>query len=359
MSLHDSQKQNAPNSQMKFFAIVVGIFAVIGFGFLAVSFIFTDDIKEDKIKVSTLILADNTWSVVQGNVHEKNAKQLRQFTKLLYLKIIDPKLTDDDLVHLKSLPLKALDVSGTSISDRGLNTIGEIKTLEGLLIGDNKRITDAGMITLKQLPKLRVLSVKNTSVTDVGVGTMINFPELGGLDISGLHNVTQNSLRSLSSLPGLTSLQIGKTGIKPDDFEILQKYKGLKGLSVRQMGLTDADLGKLSQIDSIVFLDISSNKKITLAGIEKINPSKYWRLKFENCGLSEKDKHSLEEKILLNIPSPAAIVVDMAVSPKQSDPPGIDRELYSFWYNPTYSTPGTFTVIEPTTPYATPYKSPK
>ena len=277
------------NSKLTAVIPLVIVCAVIVGGFMAVKSIVSEFEVPQTITVSTLALADGTWTVFSGRVHGKNASQLAKHEKETHIKISDSQFSDEDLVHIQALPLKVLDLSGTNISDKGLKSIAEIKTIECLLIANNKRITDAGIAYINLLPNLKVLSLKSTNVTDIGVRQLQASQNLGSLDISGLDQVTVKSLRELVKLPNLLSLRIGGTSIQTTDLHVLRRFKLLKALSVAQLGLSDSDMPKLAALH-LVLLDVSSNEKITAAGIQQLNPFTYWRLYFTNCGLTASEK---------------------------------------------------------------------
>jgi hypothetical protein len=79
------------------------------------------------------------------------------------------RLTDADLVHLTGLTkLKELNLSYNSVTDQGLTHLTALTGLE-LLHLDGTRVTDAGLGQLEPLTNLRVLTVTGTKVTDQGV----------------------------------------------------------------------------------------------------------------------------------------------------------------------------------------------
>ena len=316
--------------------------AIIALSYVAVSSIISDGSKDIKIGISSLSFADDTWTIVEGNAHGKNASRLKQCKNDKNMKIIDPEFDDQDLQQLNTLPLKMLDLTGTNISDRGLKSISEIKTIQCLLIGDNERITDAGMNTLRFLPNLRVLSVKGTRITDTGVGALINIPKLASLDLSNLNKVTAVSLQSLQNMPNMLFLRIGRTGIKPADLKILKNFRVLRGVSVRDLDLGDAEMAMLGELQGLVLLDVSNNSKVTSAGIEKFTPPKFWRLTFDGCGITPEEKEAIDTKIVENIGSPVPVAVDFTLLPGESAPADMERDVYLFWYNPKYAEPKFF-----------------
>jgi hypothetical protein len=84
-----------------------------------------------------------------------------------------PSFDDDDLKKVLELkpelervgsPLTFLDLSGTSVTDRGIGTLATLDSLEYCFL-DRTAITDTAIDAFTPLPDLKVLSVQSTSVT--------------------------------------------------------------------------------------------------------------------------------------------------------------------------------------------------
>jgi Leucine-rich repeat (LRR) protein len=79
-----------------------------------------------------------------------------------------PKITDEGLKHLVGSRLQSLSIIQTSITDRGLIHIGNIKALQTLMIYGSP-VTDAGIEHLRELKSLRFLMLYKTKVTEEGL----------------------------------------------------------------------------------------------------------------------------------------------------------------------------------------------
>jgi hypothetical protein len=88
------------------------------------------------------------------------------------------KCKDEDLRLLRDLPqLRALHLSGTSITDAGLVHTAHLTRLQVLTV-DNTNITAAGLKCLVRLSELEVLSVDGAALTDEGVASLRELPNL-------------------------------------------------------------------------------------------------------------------------------------------------------------------------------------
>lgn len=82
------------------------------------------------------------------------------------------QVTDADLVHLARLPrLRSLHLADSRVTDAGLKHLTSLENLSGLTL-DNTQVTDAGLVHLVGLKGLRHLSVYRTQVTAVGVAEL-------------------------------------------------------------------------------------------------------------------------------------------------------------------------------------------
>lgn len=67
--------------------------------------------------------------------------------------------------------LRTISLSGTPLSDAGLDGLAEVGGLQGLILTDTT-ITDAGLAKLARCKNLKSLSVEGTRVTEAGIATL-------------------------------------------------------------------------------------------------------------------------------------------------------------------------------------------
>jgi len=67
--------------------------------------------------------------------------------------------------------LRTISLSGTPLSDAGLDGLAEVGGLQGLILTDTK-ITDAGLAKLARCKNLKSLSVEGTRVTEAGIAAL-------------------------------------------------------------------------------------------------------------------------------------------------------------------------------------------
>lgn len=111
-----------------------------------------------------------------------------------------------DLGQLKRLHhLRSASFCATNLDDEGLAHVSQIATLENLNLQET-RISNPGLATLEQLPKLRYLRLKgNPQLSDACVRHLARLSGLVDLQVQET-SLTANGLRGLITLPHLRDL---------------------------------------------------------------------------------------------------------------------------------------------------------
>jgi hypothetical protein len=122
-----------------------------------------------------------------------------------YAPAIDPwPVTDAGLVHLKGLSrLRSLPLDHSDVTDAGLRHLKGLTKLVRLSL-DDTQVTDAGLVHLKNLTGLDHLSLNDTQVTDAGLAHLSSMRKLKCLHLQG----TAVTDAGLAYLKGLSSLQL-------------------------------------------------------------------------------------------------------------------------------------------------------
>jgi internalin A len=139
--------------------------------------------------------------------------QVEQLAQVQDLVILNPeKITDASLIHLKGLTrLRALVLGGAQVTDAGINHLKGLTDLEILDLGSTQ-VTDAGLSHFEGLTKLSLLSLMDTQVTDAGLAHLKGLTNLTELTL--LHtNVTDAGLAQLKGLTKLTVLDVEDTSV--------------------------------------------------------------------------------------------------------------------------------------------------
>lgn len=111
---------------------------------------------------------------------------------------------DDGLVALKPLAgqIKWVDLARTKITDAGLASVGELKSVTRLHL-ENTGVTDAGLDQLKNLAQLEYLNLYGTKVTDAGVMKLTGLKNLKKIFLWQTQVTEAGAKKLEAALPGL------------------------------------------------------------------------------------------------------------------------------------------------------------
>lgn len=211
---------------------------------------YSDRVLHGERKVEQLFESDQSktqWKAI-ANLSDADLKYL-PLNKVNYLNLrlpistqtgdVDeqPGITDDACKYLKKMPLTFLDISGSSIGDKGIVELMQIKTLSELYAA-RTRVTNFGASQLAN-SSITHLSLRGTAISD-------------------------ETLTVLAGLKSLKSLNIGNTQVTHRGLEKLGQTK-LTVLVLAGIQINDDTLKVVSRLP-LVSLDISGCKKFTSRG---------------------------------------------------------------------------------------------
>ncbi|MBE7492670.1 MAG: hypothetical protein HS108_13075 [Planctomycetes bacterium] len=167
-------------------------------------------------------------------------------------------LGDGDLIKLKGLPLKVVDVPlGEKTTDAGLEILGGLAELQFLKISQSKEVTARGINHLRGLKKLRYLDISHLRVNDETLASLKELRSLEMLDLSG----TPLSGRGFTHLERLTALREirlnGCEELSDEGVAALSMLPALRELSLRQSAsLTAVGLAHLADCRRLTHLSL-------------------------------------------------------------------------------------------------------
>jgi hypothetical protein len=153
---------------------------------------------EDRSLLDRLRAFPRLNALFLDGIDDAGLYRLRRLRSLTFLSLRSARVTDAGLVQLRDLDrLRCLWLAwDPGIGDRGLAELAlHHPQLEELDL-TYTALTDAGLPYLRMLQNLRILSLAGTAVTDAGVDTLILLPHIQRLDIWS----TRLSLEGISKL---------------------------------------------------------------------------------------------------------------------------------------------------------------
>lgn len=146
------------------------------------------------------------------------------------------QLTDNGLAAITHLPnLQLLSIAGNRVTDAGMVHVGQLSRLRTLVLNCN--VTDSGLEKLSNLKDLEQLDLTQTKITDAGANSLRNFPKLETLILNGTP-ITDAGLPVLVELKALQQLYLGNTAIDDNAVDTLKQLEQLTLLFVRDTPMT-------------------------------------------------------------------------------------------------------------------------
>ena len=204
--------------------------------------------------------------------------------------------TEDDLTpsgkfireHIRSLnetgkfpaPVRALRLDNTEVDDAELKKICyQNPELVELTLGGTQ-ITDAGLVHLLQLKKLRKVRLARTTITDAGMNILAKNEFLEDVDLSQT-KIGDFGVWELRALPRLKNLNLYLTFVSDQGLDSFRRGDHRSAARIERLNLdkcpiTDAGIPKLASLTSLAWLHLGGTA-LTDAGLdelEKLEPLK-------------------------------------------------------------------------------------
>ena len=250
-------------------------------------------------------------TLVQNQFNDIGSQQLPKLANLRSLDLRgNMEAGDMTMEVVGALPkLSALKHRSTAVTDFGLEKLCESKTLESLLLQDFI-ITDQAGAYLAKLPKLSqleifrcqgfgsegVLALKGLGLTrltlrdlpnvdDRAMEVLADLPKLRRVYLHELSSVGDSGLAHLAKSSSLELLDIWSVPQMTDaTVAVIAKVPGLKELSIRSTGISDASIEMLLGMTQLQSLTLKENGSVTEAGLKRLTERKWTKLDVGSAG---------------------------------------------------------------------------
>jgi hypothetical protein len=218
-------------------------------------------------------LAVAQWVLEKGgkvwgpnNTPVSNAESLKPGFRL-FAADLAPDATDSDLARFSScIALEVLRLNDTKVSGIGLKALGSLNMLRHLEMS-GVPLTQDGAVTISGLRNLRHLSLKDTSLDDDGLKALKNLQL--GLLICQNTRVTDRGLLAVKDMMGLTSVNFRNTRISGEGLKYLAGLRLLKGLDLLGTDIDDEGLEHLRGLNELNSLYVGGTK-VTNDGVSSL-----------------------------------------------------------------------------------------
>lgn len=163
------------------------------------------------------------------NIGDRGVKALEGMPNVWSFCADGSRISDAGLASLSKMPsLRLISLNTTRVRGHGLQ---ELKGVEGLNIYlEDCRISDAGAaVSIRHMARMKLLSLSGTDVTDKGLESVGACRRLEDLRLNDT-GITNDTLDLLEGLPELQSLYVERTGVTADRVASIKVTK--EGLTV-------------------------------------------------------------------------------------------------------------------------------
>jgi hypothetical protein len=145
--------------------------------------------------------------------------------------------------------------SGAAADVRILKRLSDLPKLNALHvtlfnINDSAQLTDAHLVALAKLPKLKELSLRGATFAPSGVDALDRLIQLETLCLSE-SDIDDQSLSAVSRLAQLRRLDLSQTAVSDDGLALLKSLRHLEELDIHSTHVTDAGLVHVSGLTKL------------------------------------------------------------------------------------------------------------
>jgi hypothetical protein len=134
----------------------------------------------------------------------------------------DGKIDPDIITALRALNELSLELRSLPLSDEGLKSLLTKVSLVGLDISGSE-VSDRGLQEFAKVkPRLRLLDLSFTRISVEGLNSLASLPELRHLSLIGCR-ITDSGTASLTRLEHLREIYLAKTQVSPQAAETLRR----------------------------------------------------------------------------------------------------------------------------------------
>jgi hypothetical protein len=162
-----------------------------------------------------------------------------------------------------------VNVKGKPVGAKVLADLpGEPFTLQGVNLGGNKKLDDAGMAIFKDCANLEEFEIHDTKVTNDGFANIKGCTRLRILNLTG-SRVTDAAMRQVGTCDNLTYLLVTGTQVTDAGLAHLKDCKKLTTFHGHRLPITDTGLAHLAAVRTLTLVGVSDSK-VTAEGVKAL-----------------------------------------------------------------------------------------
>lgn len=145
--------------------------------------------------------------------------------------------------------------TASSVTDANLGHLECLSDLKELNLGNNPKVTDAGLVHLRGLKNLTYLALYGTGVQGPGLVHVSDLPRLKSVTLIRT-DLRDSGLKHLGSMPNLKWASLDRTKVTDTGMAELARATTLQRLSLKGTDMTDDGLKHLEQLKGLRILDL-------------------------------------------------------------------------------------------------------
>lgn len=162
-------------------------------------------------------------------------------------------LADEGLLHLAKIrELESLHLYKTNFTGKGMQSIGKLTKLEGLLI-DSQLLDDEDLQHLRQFKNLKALNLECPQLSGQSLPHVVSLPCLRSL-LMVVRSVASEDLSQICKMTKLQSLDLHEVQSNDDFVQAIKSMPELQSLFLDSSNLTDEHLFQLVEMPKLTFL---------------------------------------------------------------------------------------------------------
>jgi endonuclease YncB( thermonuclease family) len=202
-------------------------------------------------------------------VYRDDTKPGRPVVRIVFLPNSNKKVTEAGLGQLKNLPnLRSVDLGSQGVTDGGLKHLATLRQLEELNINWSKVSPAAVLALVQDRSNMRRLEIGGVPFRDEDLAKLKNLTELRTLSLRGTL-VTDKGMEHLKPFGKLQRLSLMSTSVGDAGLERLAGLTNLEDLDLDRTKITDAGLAKIKNLRNLRRLQFA-HTAITDPGLEHL-----------------------------------------------------------------------------------------
>jgi len=163
---------------------------------------------------------------------------------------------EPDLRLLCNVQMSGLALIEVGVTDENLEALKGHSSIESVWLS-NTRVTDKGLDVFKTLPKLVSIMITSRDITDIGLAKIAELKSLTSVGVNGCPKITDDGVARLPGIQSLRFLALSTNEkLTRNIVKSICTFKDLDQLELGQLQLTSNDMADLAHLTKLEKLDL-------------------------------------------------------------------------------------------------------